>query len=296
LALPTCWYWIHKLQTGFFARDHVGGLAAAAKAAALLRSLRAYLELSDYHLYAALVRAAACDAGPVDSRHQHLEALYDHHRQIMVWAKSCPANFENRAALVGAEIARLQGRELDAERLYEQAIHSAREHGFIQNEGISHELAGRFYASRGFQTIADAYLRNARSCYLRWGANGKVKQLDRLYPQLNAPEGHSFTTTIGSPVQQLDVATVVKASQVVSSEIFLPKLIERLMTIALENAGADRGLLILPTEDDHLIQAEAQATGDQVEVALCERPITRITLSRIPRPLCHPHARKRDSR
>jgi PAS domain S-box-containing protein len=147
----------------------------------------------------------------------------------------------------------------------------------VQNEGLAHELAARFYAARGVETIANAYLRNARYCYLRWGADGKVRQLDRLYPRLAAPEGHRPTATIGSPVQQLDVASVVKASQAVSSEIVLPQLIERLMTIALENAGADRGLLILPAEDDHLIQAEAQATGDQVGVVLCQKPITGVT-------------------
>jgi PAS domain S-box-containing protein len=276
LALPACWYWIYKLQSCFFAGDHVGGLAAAAEAAGLLWSSRAYLEVAEYHLYAALIRAAACDALPADSRLPQMEALLEHHRQIMAWAANCPANFENRGALVGAEIARLQGHELDAQRLYEQAIVSAREHGFIQNEGVSHELAGRFYAARGFEAIADLYLRNARSCYLRWGAEGKVRQLDRLHPHLAAAEGHGRTAIIGSPVQQLDVASVVKASQAVSSEIVLPKLIERLMTIALENAGADRGLLILPAEADYLIRAEAKATGDQIGVVLCQKPISKI--------------------
>jgi len=162
-------------------------------------------------------------------------------------------------------------------RLYEQAIRSARDNAFVQNEGLAHEVAARFYAARGFETIANAYLRNARSCYLRWGADGKVRQLDRLHPHLAAAEGHRPTATIGSPVQQLDVATVVKASQAVSSEIVLPKLIERLMTIALENAGADRGLLILPAEDDYLIQAETKATGNQIEVELCQKSITGTT-------------------
>src|SRR6202171_1019949 len=159
-------------------------------------------------------------------------------------------------------------------RLYEQDIRSASENGFVQNEGLAHEVAARFYAARGFETIANAYLRNAKYCYLRWGADGKVKQLDRLHPHLAAAEGNRPTATIGSPVQQLDVASVVKASQAVSCEIELPKLIGRLMTIALENAGADRGLLILPAEDDHLIQAEAKAAGDQIEVVLCQKPIT----------------------
>jgi GAF domain-containing protein len=94
---------------------------------------------------------------------------------------------------------------------------------------------------------------------------------------LAAPEGPRPTATTGSPVQQLDVASVVKASQAVSSEIVLPKLIERLMTISLENAGADRGLLILPVEDDYLIQAEAEAAGDKVEVVLCQKPIRGIS-------------------
>src|SRR6202022_1177135 len=147
----------------------------------------------------------------------------------------------------------------------------------VQNEGLAYEVAARFYMARGFESIANGYLRNARSCYLRWGAEGKMKQLDRLYPHLAAAEGHRPTATIGSPVQQLDVASVVKASQAVSSEIVLPKLIERLMTIALENAGADRGLLILPAEGDYLIQAEAEAAGDQVEVVLCQKQINGIT-------------------
>jgi signal transduction histidine kinase len=162
-------------------------------------------------------------------------------------------------------------------RLYEEAIRVARENGFVQNEGLAYEVAARFYMARGLETIADAYLRNARDCYLRWGADGKVRQLDRLYPHLTAVEGHRLPAGIGSPVQQLDLATVVKASQAVSSEIVLPRLIERLMTIALENAGADRGLLILPTDDAHLIQAEAQATGDRVDVVLCQTPISGAT-------------------
>src|SRR5229473_2073329 len=200
-----------------------------------------------------------------------------HREQLREWADNYPPTFGDKHALGSAEIARLEGRDTDAMRLYEQAIRSARDHGFVQNEGIAHEVTARFYAARGIETTAHLHLRSARDCYLRWGADGKVRQLDRLYPRLAAPEGHRPTATIGSPVPQLDVASVVKASQAVSSEIVLPKLIERLLTIALENAGADRGLLILPAEDDHLIQAEAQAAGDQVEVVLCQNAITAIT-------------------
>ena len=111
-------------------------------------------------------------------RQRHVEALAAHHRQLQIWAEHCPENFENRAALVGAEIARIDGRELDAMRLYEQAIRSARANGFVHNEALAYELAARFYAARGFEEFAQAYLRNARDGYVRWGADGKVRQLE----------------------------------------------------------------------------------------------------------------------
>src|SRR5205807_4497220 len=137
-----------------------------------------------YHFYAALARAAASDSATPDERREHSGALAEHHKRLALWAENCPENFADRAALVGAEIARLDGRELEAERLYEQAIRAAREQGFVQNEGLAYELASRFYAARGFDVIADAYLRAARQCHFRWGALGKVKQLDQLHPRL----------------------------------------------------------------------------------------------------------------
>ena len=166
-------YWIRKLQACVYAGDGASAVAAASKAAPLLWTVPTQFELAEYHFYAALARAARCDTASAEERPRHLEALAAHHRQIAVWAENCPATFANRAALVGAEIARLEGRELDAMRLYEEAIRSAREHGFVQNEGLANELAARFYAARGFETIAHAYLRNARHCYLRWGAEAR---------------------------------------------------------------------------------------------------------------------------
>ena len=122
------------------------------------------------------------------TRDSSISTLAAHHRQLEVWAEHCPENFENRAALVGAEIARIEGRDLDAMRLYEQAIRSAHANGFVHNEALAYEVAARFYAARGFDKIAHAYLREARYCYLRWGADGKVRQLDQLYPDLRKEE------------------------------------------------------------------------------------------------------------
>jgi PAS domain S-box-containing protein len=274
LAFGECFYWIRKLQARFFAGDYASALYASSSAQQVLWTSGSQLETAEYHLYAALSQAASCDSAPVGERQQHLDAAAGHHKQLQIWAANCPENFENRAKLVGAEIARIEGRDREAMGLYEQAIRSARANGFIHNEALANELASRFYAERGFEKIARVYLQDARCGYLRWGADGKVRQLDRLHPNVAAPETYGPTANSVSSVQQLDVATVVKASQAVSSEIVLSKLIERLMTIALENAGADRGLLILPAENEYLIQADAKTAGDRVEVGLCQNSIT----------------------
>ena len=228
---------------------------------------------------------------PPESAALHLEAVAAHHRQLQQWADICPEDFADRAALVGAEIARIEGRELDAMHCYDRAIGSARANGFVHNEAIANELAGRFYAARGFEKIAYAYLRDARYGYLRWGADAKVRQLERLYPRLHVAEDGGAAGKASESVQQMDVTTVVKASQAVSSEIELPGLIETLMKIALQNAGADRGLLILSRHDDFWIEAEGQSNGDEFAVVMRQAPVSGSRLSRGAAALCHSHAK-----
>jgi PAS domain S-box-containing protein len=275
LAHAECWYWIRKLQARFFAAEYTAAVEASSRAQSLLWTMPSHFETAEYHFYGALSRAAYCDFAPAAERQPHLEALAAHHKQIQVWAVNCPDNFENRAALVGAEIARLDGCDFDAMRLYEQAIRSARANGFIHNEALANELASRFYAAHGFEKIARAYLQDARYGYLRWGADGKVRQLEHLYPQLrDAPASASPTATVGRRLEQLDVGTVLKAAQAVSGEIILGELIKTLLRIAVENAGAERGLLILFPGDKPRIEAEATTSWGRVEVTLRQAAVS----------------------
>jgi PAS domain S-box-containing protein len=270
-----CLYWIRKLQARVLAGDYAAAMAAAAKAERLLWMTPAIFERADYHSYAALALAALCETAPDAERAQYREAVADHHRQLQAWGEHCPENFASPTALVAAEIARLEGRELDAERLYEQAIRSARGAGLIHDEALANELAARFYEARGFETIARAYLHNARYCYARWGADGKVRQLDDMNPLLREEErAASPTGTIGAPVEQLDLATVIKVSQAVSGEMVLEKLLDTLMRTAIAQAGAERGLLILSQAAGPRIAAEATTGGDTVLVDLPDEPAT----------------------
>src|SRR4029079_14640850 len=114
---------------------------------------------------------ASCDSADQDECAPHLEALVEHRRRLQIYMDAGLATVRSRGELVDAEIARIEGRELDAGLLYEAAIQSARDNEFVQNEALANERAARFYAARGFGTIAHAYLRNARYGYLRWGAD-----------------------------------------------------------------------------------------------------------------------------
>jgi PAS domain S-box-containing protein len=275
-ATASCLYWILKLKARFLSGDYGEALESADKAKALLWAIPVHFQRLDYFFYTALTVAALHENASARDKQAWRDLLAAHREQLSEWAENYPPTFGDKHALVSAEIARMEERDADAMRLYEHAARSAREHGFVQNEALAYEVAARFYSARGFDTFADAYLRKARACYLRWGADGKVRQLDQLYPHLAAPEEQRPANVIGSALPHLDVASVVKASQALSSEIVLPKLIERLMRIAIENAGADRGLLILPSENEYLIQAEARATGDRVDVKMRQELISRV--------------------
>ena len=293
LVLAEFFYWTRKLQARFFAGDYASAIEASSRAKRRLRSAFSQIELAEYHFYSALSQAASCDSAATSERQQHLDDVAAHHTKLQLWAASCPDNFENRAALVGAELARLEGRDVDAMHLFEQAIRSARANGFVHNEALAYELAARFYAARGFEEIAQHYLRNARYGYLRWGADGKVRQLDEMYPHFRKEEpALTPTSTIGTPVEHLDLATVIKVSQAVSGEIVLETLMDTLLRTAIEQAGAERGLLIVLRGAEPRIAAEATTGGDTSVVQLRDQPVTAAAL---PESVLHYVLRARES-
>ncbi|RKT21610.1 putative ATPase [Paraburkholderia sp. RAU2J] len=273
LAIAACWYWIRKLQGRYFAGDITGAMAAAAKAEPLLWTSSGHLELAEYHFYAALARARRHDDAPSGEQAEQFRALVEHHAKLAIWAAHSPCNFACRSALVAGEIARIRGSEFEAMREYENAIRLARDHESPLIEALALEVAARFYLARDFTTIAYVYFGNARLAYLRWGALGKVRSLDRHYPNLvHEPANDGPAKSIVA--EHLDVETVVKASQAISGEIAFDKLIRTLMTIVLEHAGARRALLVLPRAEKLWIEAEALASRESVEVRLQREAVT----------------------
>jgi predicted ATPase/transcriptional regulator with GAF, ATPase, and Fis domain len=284
---------ILKQVLAFLHGRFADALNAARAAEPMLGAARATPIEATHHFYYALTLTALYPRKPVSEQAQCARLLAGQLTKLKLWADNCPENYRNRYALVLAEIARIEGRPAEAMDLYEEAIRSARENGFVQQEALAFELAARFYATRGFEKFAHAYARNARDGYLRWGAQGKVRQLDEADPQLRVQaSGPHAPTAIAETVEHLDLATVVKVSEAVSGEIVLEKLIDTLMRTAIEHAGAERGLLILPRGDEHRIEAEVTTHGNKVTV---DQRQARVTAADLPEPVFRYVLRTRES-
>src|SRR5258708_7062791 len=173
MPLMVCWYGILKLKARFLSGDYAEALAAADKAKALLLAAAAQIQLLNYFYYGALTVAALYENGSADEQTRWRDLLTEHQEQLREWTENYPPTFADKHALVLAEIARIERRDADAMRLYEQAIRLARENGFVQNEGVAHELAAGFYIGCGSTTAACAHVEDARSCFARWGRSAK---------------------------------------------------------------------------------------------------------------------------
>ncbi len=269
LAIGVVRYYIRKMQARYFSGDYAESVQLMRKATPLLWTMPSFVEIPEYYYYGALALAAHYDQVGPEEQSEYLEILRDHQEQFRIWAENGPVNFICKYTLVSAEIARLTGDYSQAMPLYEEACRSARVNGFVQNEGISYECAGRFYQSQGHDLFASVCFTEARACFLRWGAHGKVKQMDQLHSYYR-PSGFSAgDLNLGG---QLDAIAVVKASQAISGEIVLSSLLEILMRTVLENAGAQKGCLMMLHDDTLAIKAEAAIAGEEIIVSQPDSP------------------------
>ncbi|WP_427157388.1 trifunctional serine/threonine-protein kinase/ATP-binding protein/sensor histidine kinase [Aliinostoc sp. HNIBRCY26] len=191
-------------------------------------------------------------------------------QQLAFWANHAPVNHQHKYELVAAERARVLGETLAAMEYYDCAVRGASNSGYSQEEALAYERAAEFYLSLGRNEFASLYMTKAHYGYRHWGATAKVRDLELKHSELIAKvstqyqvgfTSNNITASTGSAkASELDLITVIKASQALSEVILLDNLLEKLMTIVIENAGAQTGILIL--EKDGKLFIEAQACVD----------------------------------
>ncbi|MEQ9666899.1 AAA family ATPase [Coleofasciculus sp. G2-EDA-02] len=225
------------------------------------------------NFYSSLVLLSLCHSASPSKRKRYLNKIARQQKIMQTWADYAPCNFQHKYDLVEAERAGLRGKIRQAMEYYDRAIQGAKKQGYLQDEALAYERASNFYQRLGREEIAQTYLQKAHYVYTRWGAMAKVKQLEATYSQwlftrVNNNESggllqksSTLTTTTQNgknSSEYLDLNSVMKAAQAISGEIVLDKLLAALMKILIENAGAQKGFLILETKGKLRIEAEGQ--------------------------------------
>ncbi|MDM8547654.1 EAL domain-containing protein [Candidatus Venteria ishoeyi] len=207
-----------------------------------------------------------------------LEKINSFQQQFKFWSKNCPENFLHQYLLVEAEKSRITGDEMEAVILYDKAIQAAREGAMIQYEALANELVAKFWLTKNKPDFAQLHLKKAHYLYSIWGAAAKVLKLEKEYPKLlitktSLSSNNSMIKTVMSSTEiqrgnsaQLDFSSLIKASQMLSEEIILRKLLANMMNIVIENAGAEKGLLLLPKKNSWFIEAEKYIDSNEVTV------------------------------
>ncbi|MFN6519495.1 MAG: AAA family ATPase [Nostoc sp. CreGUA01] len=278
------WYCFLKIQLSYLYGHYHHAMQAAKEAEKTLPSNSGFFPIIQYHFYYPLTLAALYPNATSDEKKQYWEMMEEHQQIQKNWADNCPKNFLHRYLLLSAEMAKISGKYMNAIELYDRAIAKAKKNEYLNEEALANELAAKFYLEWGKERIAQEYLINAYYCYARWDAKAKIDDLEQRYPELLAPilqqtrspltpndiiaTNDSFanlhpslskSVTSSTNVSfMLDMTTVLKASQTLSSEIEIEKLLSKLLSVVIENAGADKCVLLILKEDKLVVEATAE--------------------------------------
>lgn len=227
-----------------------------------------------FYFYDSLVRIALFpEVSPLEQE-EIFQKIASNQVKMRFWADHAPMNYLHKFHLVEAEKKRILRQHIEAADEYDRAIDLAKEHEYLNEEALANELAAKFYLARGKIKIARTYFLDAHYCYLKWGAIAKINDLNQRYPEVfntlsrqkPTNKTSSHTTTSSTVTEALDLASLMKASQALSGEIVLDKLLVKLITILIENAGAEKGCLILEMNGKLQIEAEGSVKSNITSV------------------------------
>lgn len=267
---------VMKMVHAVLFHDNVRAIYFSNKARPYLKSLTASALLPVFYFYDSLARLATYWQQSLTEKLHTRLVVARQQNKMRRWARHAPQNYTHKYLLVEAERQRVIRTGEHAMELYDNAIHLAHEHQYINEEALAYELAARFYNDRKKTHIARLYLREARYCYYRWGATAKISRLDshETVSSTSVLPWSSPPTTIapGEGASRLDMLTVIKASRILSSEMVLGELLKKMMRIMLESGGAQKGALIFKEESEWLIKVWG-TTSKKAIISLTHVPV-----------------------
>ncbi len=271
---------VNKLMLSYIFGEYFQAVENAAIAEKSLGGVTGLFVVPVFYFYDSLAHLAIYHTAKESEKQAILEKVQANQQKMELWATHAPTNHLHRFYLVEAERYQVLGQKLEAMDYYENSIAKSQANGFLQEEALAYELAGKFYQSLGKELIHQTYITKAYYAYIRWGAIAKVKHLESKYvflvgqtitientsSKIDTTHITTNTTTNSSLSDFLDFNAFIKFSQAITNEIVLENLLGKLIQILLENAAAQKAALLL-LKDNHLyIEASGNATDDVVTV------------------------------
>ncbi|NQE34592.1 trifunctional serine/threonine-protein kinase/ATP-binding protein/sensor histidine kinase [Microcoleus asticus] len=265
-----------KTQLNFIFRNYAEALENSRLFEKYEESVAGFYVVALNNFYFSLSLLALYPQAEKGEQKQNMKKVGQNQKNMKKWAVHAPMNYQHKYDLVAAEKARVLGQNTQAMELYDRAIDGAAKNGYIQEEALAYELAGEFYQALGKEIVSQAYLTKAYYGYIHWGAIAKVKHLESTHPFLAAqtrtiqtPTLDVTRTTTGNTTSSslgelLDLATFIKSAQAINGEIVLEKLLTKLIKIILENAAAQKVVLLLLKNDILCIEATGSFAEDKV--------------------------------
>ncbi len=277
--------YVHKLMLCYLFGAYEQAVEYAALAEQYVAGVTSSPQVPFFYFYDSLARLAVVGMHDAESRVQHEEKVAANQEKMLQWSHLAPMNCGHKWHLIEGERARVQGNDGEAWSHYYMAMTLAHDNGYVHEEALAYELMARFYDEKGVLDVAQTYLHKAHYAYESWGARAKTRWLETYVLR---SEGAVVSTARGQKgvrttiqlndarvttssrqtrtTQTLDIASVMKASQALSGEIVLETLLEKLMHTMIENAGAERGVLILEQNDRWVVEAQTDIHSSQTTV------------------------------
>lgn len=258
----------HKMVLSYLFYEHEEGLDNAIIAEKHLEVVLAQPENPLFHFYDSLIRLALYTETSQTEKRRYLRKVAKNQKKMKKWAHHAPTNCLHKYHLVEAVRNRVLEKIEPAMDHFDTAISLAGENKFIQEKALANELAAHFYFSRSKPKIAQIYLKEAHKSYLEWGAFAKVNHIESLYPDLfitNTAEWRTEQNSFGGFGHRVDLASVTKAVKAITGEKNPGSLLNRLMPIVIENAGARKGYLILKREGRYIIEAGISSNKEDLK-------------------------------
>ncbi|MEG3933982.1 AAA family ATPase [Microcoleus sp. T3_B1] len=268
---------LYKTWLNYIFKDYAISAENAVTASNYSEGAMSTMYVPIHNFYYSLALLALYPTASKSEQKKHLKKVASLQKKMKHWALNSPGNYQHKYDLVEAEKARVLGHYEKAALYYDRAVTGSSKNEYIHEAALANERAAEFYLANGRKKVAESYLIDAYYGYIYWGATAKVKHLESEYPMslppasAARPSGDRTITstnysTSSSHSSLLDLTTVVKASQALASEIVLDKLLEKLMKMAIENAGAQKGFLLMPKKGKLRIKAAASVESSDVAV------------------------------